>query len=90
MDKIYTYHKTIKVINNDDTTETLTTQLYNIGVYCIVNNDPRLQFTSSPPKLVKQEKELKKKVESKQIKSFELISPITVTKDDTGWIEVTK
>lgn len=36
-------------------TSQLITQLYQIGVYGIINNNPSLQFSTSPSKLVKTE-----------------------------------
>ena len=83
-----TYHKSHTFITNDDKEHTFVTQLYQTGIYGIVNNDPGRQGNFTPQAIVKLEKNLEKAVKDKKIKSFELGIPITVTDKSGFWEEV--
>ena len=64
------------------------TQLYQIGVYAIVNNDPSQQFNLKPQDMVKIEKMLQRDLEEGIIKDLEYGREIVVS-DETGfWEEV--
>lgn len=54
------------------------TQLYQVGVYMIINSDPALQFNMTPNQMVSLERKLKK---SKDITDLEFGREITVIDD---------
>ncbi len=80
-----TYHKWHKVITNNNVEIKLQTQLYQIGVYTIINNNPSMQGNYSPNQLKKLEKKLQKQVDKGELKSLELGDPITVTNKSGFW-----
>jgi len=88
MSKI-TYHKSHKFVDLNGTENIFITQLYKIGVYGILNNDPAAQGNFTPTRVKKMEKDLKKALENKLIESYELGVPITVTDESGMWEEVT-
>jgi ribosome biogenesis protein Nip4 len=61
------------------------TQLYQIGVYGIMNNDSSMQGSFTPSKLVSMEKKLNKDLENGVIKDLEFGRSITVTTDPDGF-----
>jgi len=79
----HTSHKFTEADSGEDVT--LVTQLYKIGVYCIVNNNPSMQFGSSPSSLVKMEKRLNKQFINGEIKNLVFGREIAVTKDSDGF-----
>lgn len=84
-----TYHKSHSFVDNNDVENTFMTQLYQIGVYGILNNNAAEQGSFTPQGIVKLEKNLEKAVKDKKIKSFELGIPITVESNKSGfWEEV--
>jgi hypothetical protein len=64
------------------------TQLYSIGIYGIVNNDPQMQGSYTPQAIKKIEKNLKKAEEKKEIKKLTFGREITVTNESGFWEEV--
>jgi hypothetical protein len=95
MSKPITYHKThsykfIDEESNQEMTINFITQLYQIGVYFIINNDPLQQGGIKPNEFKRIEKSLKKQEENGEITDLVFGSPITVIEDDDGlWKEVT-
>lgn len=85
---IVKYHKSHSFVDLEGKTNNFFTQLYNIGVYGILNNDPSTQGNWSPQEIRKMEKELVKAKEKEQIKDFELGIPITVTDESGLWVEI--
>ncbi len=63
------------------------TQLYQIGVYAIVNNNPKYQFSFNPKDIVKLEKRLQKDYDNGKIKDLIFGVPITVTTEDGLYIK---
>lgn len=87
--KKYEYHKYHTFINCDNEKEyKFTTQLYKVGVYGILNNDPAVQVNITPRQMVKLEKSLKKKETEGEIKQLEFGTPITVIENDGLYEEV--
>jgi hypothetical protein len=85
----WTYHKQHSYIEvKTGTKSTLSTQLYFVGVYCILDNNPLQQFSLKPSKLVKIEKKLKEEQEKGIIKDLVFTNPITVTKTDNGFEKI--
>ena len=66
------------------------TQLYQIGVYAILNGKSELQFNWSPNILVKIEKHLKKQAESGEISDLVFGREIVVVINDDGCFEEIK
>jgi len=87
MPKKYKIHKSISFIENGVKT-THVIQVYKVGIYCIVNNDPGMQFSLHPSALVKIEKKLNKKVSEGTITDLQLGSEITVAEVDGFWEEI--
>lgn len=86
---IHTYHRSHSfIVVETEERISMITQLYNIGVYAIINNDPSLQFNLQPGNIVKIEKDLNKQLKAGIIKDLKFGVEITVT-DETGfWEEV--
>ena len=85
--KKWKYHTSHRFVHIKTGTETsCITQLYKIGVYVIVNNDPSLQFNLKPQDMVTLEKKLNKDLEEGIIKDLEFGHEITVS-DETGFYE---
>ncbi len=63
------------------------TQLYKVGVYMIVNNDPRLQFNMTPNQMVTMERKLKKSLEKEDISDLQFGKEITVIENEDGFYE---
>ena len=51
IEKIYSYPISMFIKFNDNTTFQYETQLYQIGVYITINNNPRLQFNLTPQRM---------------------------------------
>lgn len=83
-----TYHKSHTFVDKDDVKHSFITQLYQIGVYGILDGDPSMQFNLTPQDIRKIEKSLAKELAANEIKSFELGVPITVTDKSGLWEEV--
>lgn len=83
-----TYHKSHTVIDNEGNEINFVTNLYSIGVYGIVNNDPSMQGNFTPSQIKKMEKDLQKAVDKGEIKELVLGIPITVSDESGFWKEV--
>lgn len=86
--KTITYHKSHSYVNEKGVKISVITQLYQIGIYGIINGNPSLQFTSNPKDLAKLEKKLKKEQEEGKITDLQFGLPITVTNESRFWKEV--
>ena len=87
MSKI-TYHKSHSFVDKDGEAHTFVTQLYEVGVYGILDNNPRWQGHFTPNQIKKMEKNLQKEKNAGNIQSFELGIPITVSDESGFWKEV--
>lgn len=89
MSKKYKYHTSHSYVGIEGKEIKVLTQLYQIGVYYIINNDSSLQGTGSPQQMVKMEKSLKTAQEKGEISNLEFGRQIVVQKDQDGfWKEV--
>lgn len=84
----YKYHKGHKYTTEDGTEVSLNSQLYKTGVYCIINNDPEMQFGCSPRSMAKTERKLKEAEKNGEIKDLEFMVEITVKEVDGLWEKV--
>lgn len=85
--KTITYHKSHTFVENGTNIECIT-QLYQLGVYLIVNGDPAEQYVMQPKDMVKLEKRLKREEKKGNITNLEFGIPITVTGESGLWEEV--
>lgn len=84
----YTYHTSHSYKDGDGNQVTFQTQLYQVGVYAIVNDDPAMQLNLTPGVIVSMEKKLKKQERNGKITDLVFGSEITVS-DETGfWEEI--
>lgn len=94
MAKEYTYHKSHKAVYLGEKGENITmhfvTQLYQVGIYGIVNGDASMQGSYEPKQLVNMEKKLRKQLKEGKVLSLEFGTPITVTDESGLWKEVIK
>jgi hypothetical protein len=86
--KTITYHKSHSFVDNNGNTISFATQLYQIGVYVIINNNPTMQGNFNPKQIVKIEKELNRQKENGEITELNFGTPITVAEVDGFWEEV--
>lgn len=86
MAKKYNYHKHSSYIHNGVKTS-MTSQLYQTGVYIIIDNNPALQFNLTPSQMVSREKKLIKGFKDKEIEDLVLLGEITVIKNEDGFWE---
>ena len=84
--KNITYHKSHTFVENGKKAKCIT-QLYQIGVYLIINDDPAEQYTMQPKDIVKR-RTFKKEEKKGNITNLEFGIPITVTKESGLWEEV--
>jgi hypothetical protein len=83
--KTFTYHTSHSfTIVDTNKTISFTTELYQLGIYAILNNDPALQFSTTPNELVKVEKGLIAKEAKGLIKNLTFGGEIKVTIDKNG------
>lgn len=69
--------------------QSFVTQLYQVGVYCIVNNDPAQQCSLTPKDMAKFARGLRKDQESGKITDLQFGREIIVSTDTGGlWYEV--
>lgn len=85
----WTYHTFHSYRTNKGEQVNCTTQLYQIGIYLIVNNDPGMQATTTPTNMVKLEKNLKQREKKGEISELVFGPEITVS-DVTGFFEEVK
>lgn len=83
----WTYHVSHSYRNKDGKTVDFITQLYQIGVYCIINGDPKLQFGSTPKDIKSTEMKLLKLETKGEITELRFGRKITVIKNDNGFFE---
>ena len=87
--KTFTYHKSHSFVDVQTGQKiTFATQLYQIGVYGILNNNSSMQGNYEPKDIVKAEKNFIKLQEQNIIKDLVFGSPITVAQIDGLWKEV--
>lgn len=87
--KTFTYHKSHSFIVVETGQKiTFATQLYQIGVYGIMNNNSAIQGNYEPKDIVKAEKNFKKLQKQGIIKDLVFGTPITVAQIDGFWKEV--
>lgn len=88
MAKKWTYH-TSHSYTDVETKQKISaqTQLYQIGVYLIVNGNPAMQANTTPTRMVELEKKLNKKFESGKITDLEYGREITVVEEDGFYVE---
>lgn len=85
--KKWKYHTSHSFVHIPTGTETsFVSQLYKVGVYGIVDNDPSLQFNLKPQDIVKLEKKLHKDLVDGVIRDLVFGREITVS-DETGFYE---
>lgn len=87
--KTFTYHKSHSFIVVENGVKiTFATQLYQIGVYGIMNNNSSMQGNYEPKDIVKAQKNFVKLQEQGIIKDLVFGTPITVAQIDGFWKEV--
>jgi len=65
--KTISYHVSHSFVDSKGNTISFATQLYQIGVYGIVNNNPAMQGNFEPKQIVKIEKHLNKQLDNGEI-----------------------
>lgn len=85
----WTYHTTHSFKNKDGKEVSFVSQLYRIGVYAIINNDPAMQINTTPSEIVKMEKKLLAQQKKGKITDLIFGNEITVS-DDTGFYQEVK
>ena len=83
-----TYHKSHSFETKEGDKIEVISQLYQVGVYIIVNGDSSQQYNMTPKKIANIEKTLKKDKEKGKIKNLKFGNPITVTDKSGFWEEV--
>lgn len=84
----WTYHTSHSYTTNKGEKVSFVTQLYQVGVYVIVNNDPSMQGNFSPSDIVKVEKKLLIRQKKGEITDLVFGREITVTNDSGPYKEV--
>lgn len=86
--KIYEYHVWNSFITKGGQKTDMLTQLYQIGIYAIINNDPAMQLNLTPKDIVKIEKDLNKRMLSGDITELEYGRSISVYENEEEfWTE---
>jgi len=84
--KTWKYHTSLS-FKHEGKEQTVATQLYQIGIYAIFNNNPSLQSAfKSPEPLIKMEKGLTNDVKLGKITDLVFGTEITVTTDADGFL----
>lgn len=83
--KVYSYPRTMYIEYSDSSTFQYVTQLYQIGVYIIMNNDSQLQFNFTPKDM---EKFVKNMLKDDKIKSVDKGRIVNVQEVDGLFKEV--
>lgn len=84
--KKWNYHVSHSyIVIKDNVKGNFQTQLYQTGVYGIINGDSAMQFNLTPNDIVKIEKNLKKDEANKIIKDLVFGREITVIEDIEGF-----
>lgn len=85
----WTYHMTHSFKDKDGKQVEFVSQLYQVGVYAIINNDPAMQLNITPSAIVKIEQKLLRQQKNGEITDLVFGSKITVS-DVTGLFEEVK
>ncbi len=86
--KKYTYHVTHNFTTEKNEKVSFVSQLYQVGVYAIINSNAALQFNLLPSDIVKTEKKLTKDFNSGKITDLRFGREITVSDSSGFWEEV--
>ena len=89
MAKQWTYHKWHKYESEEHGIISFITQLYQIGVYGIINNNSSLQGNFKPQQIIKMEKRLNKDLKKGVITNLTFGKPITVIEEDGLYKQIT-
>lgn len=85
--KVYKYYTSCSYIDvKTDIKHTVATNLFQIGIYIIFDNNPKYQGTTTPQLMQKFIKDLQRDLQSNIIKDLVLGREISVTKDDNGFL----
>jgi len=85
--KVWEYsmsHSYNVVLKDISISTTMLSQVYMVGVYVILNNDPRLQLTCTPENMISVEKKLKEAETAGKITDLVFGRRIKVIKDESG------
>lgn len=88
MGKAIKYHKSHTFKDLDGVKHTFVTQLYQVGVYGILDNNPALQGSFEPSAIVSMEKKMLRLEKDGIILDFSVGMPIKVTNESGFWEEV--
>lgn len=86
--KIYKYHTSVSYTDKKGVEHKRLSQLYEIGVYVIIDNNPALQFNTTPSTMMKSEKRIKKDIESGEVTNVVWGKEIQVHEVNGLWEEV--
>lgn len=87
--KIYSYHVSYSYFDIKlNKSIVILTQLYIIGIYIIINNNPSEQYNLSPKNLVKIDKDINNKEEKNLIKNLIKGRKINVIETNNGYEEI--
>lgn len=86
--KKYTYHKQHSFITPEGNKISMNSELYQVGVYCIINGDPAMQSCLTPRDMQQIEKRLQKEQSKGQINNLKFASPVTVVEENGLWVQV--
>lgn len=64
---------------------TMQTQVYQIGIYVIYDNDSACQSTATPANIIRLQNKLRKAEKAMEITDLKFSAPIKVTIDDSGF-----
>lgn len=84
-----TYHQSHSYKDKEGVKHQLITQLYKVGIYAIMDNNPAMQFNLTPKELVKIEGKLRKDEEQGLISELQFGAEITVTDQNGVWEDTT-
>ena len=82
------YHKSAIITLLNGNKESYVTELYQTGIYVILNDSPASQFSTTPKELEKLCKSIKKDLNEKKILNVEWGPEITVERLDSLYKEV--
>lgn len=86
--KIWKYHTQHSYTTKNGQEFNFNSQLYMVGIYGIINNDPAMQVSFTPTQMVSLEKRLKKAFEKNEILNLQFSNLISVTKDKFGYVKI--
>lgn len=84
----WTFYKSATITTPESKEETYQSQVYQIGIYVIFNNNSSMQATFSPAQMEKMCKTMQKDLEKGIIKEIKWGPEVTVKKVDSFWKEV--